>query len=169
MNPFAWPFRIQFAIGAVACAALLGYALYEQHYAFLDPCPLCILQRIAFMALGGIFLIGAVHGPRSAAVRRVYGASGMVIGLIGAGVAGWHVRLQNMPAEQVPACGPGLEYMLQAFPMREVLIKVFAGSGECADVDWSFLGLSMPAWTLLWFVGLAVFSLAAGWRARSGA
>ncbi len=167
MNPFAWPFRAQFAFGALACASLLGYALYQQHYAFLDPCPLCVLQRIAFMVLGAVFLVGVVHGPRSPVLRKVYGLVAMMVAMVGAGIAGWHVRLQHLPVDEVPACGPGLEYMLDAFPLREVLVKVFAGSGECASVDWTFAGLSMPAWSLVWFVFLGAGAVLAGWRRRS--
>lgn len=168
MNPFAWSFRAQFAFGAIACAGLLAYALYSQHMAaqLLDPCPLCILQRVAFMVLGLVFLAGALHGPRGSLGRRLYGATAGLVGLVGAGIAAWHVRLQNMPAADVPACGPGLEYMLDAFPLRDVLVKVFAGSGECAEVDWTFIGLSMPAWTLIWFAALAAGALYAGFRRR---
>ena len=166
MNPFRWPFRAQFAFGVLACVSLLAYALYQQHVAFLDPCPLCIVQRIAFMALGVVFLIGALHAPGGIRARRVYGVAAALVALVGAGVSAWHVRLQHLPADEVPSCGPGLEYMLDAFPLREVLVKVFAGSGECAEVDWTFLGLSMPAWTLVWFVGLAAGAMWAGWQRR---
>ena len=86
--------------------------------------------------------------------------------LVGAAIAGRHVWLQSLPPDQVPACGPGLEYMLEAFPLSKALSMVFTGSGECANVDWSFLGLSMPAWTLLWFLALAVLALWAGFRRR---
>lgn len=153
MNPLRWSFRQFCLLGAVSCIALLAYALYAQHKLFLMPCPLCILQRIAFMVMGLGFAFGAVFGSRgwarwSSAALVFIGGSG------GVGVAGRHVWLQNLPADEVPACGPGLEYMLQVFPLRDVLNKVFAGSGECAKLDWSFLGISMPGWTLLWYVGL---------------
>jgi protein dithiol:quinone oxidoreductase len=165
-NPFAWSFRLQFALGALICFGLVGFALYVQHQLFVEPCPLCVLQRICFITLGLLFLAGAVHGPRGALGRRIYGSLAALPALVGAGIAGWHVRLQHLPADQVPSCGPGLEYMLQAFPLKQALVKVFAGSGECAEVDWTFAGLSMPAWTLLWFIGLALLALFAGWRRR---
>lgn len=164
-NPFAWSFRAQYLLGAFLCAALLGYALYQQHVEFLDPCPLCIFQRIGFMALGSVFLIGGLHGPGRIG-RRVYALLAGLSAAVGAAIAGWHVRLQNLPADEVPACGPGLDYMLEAFPLRQVLEKVFSGSGECAEVDWTFLGLSMPAWVGIWFVGLGIAAIWSGFRRR---
>ena len=124
----------------------------------LDPCPLCIVQRILVMALGGIMLLAAIHNPRHLG-RRVYGGLITVVAVLGIGVAGRHVWLQNLPPDQVPACGPGLEYLLQTFPLMDALKLVFQGSGECAEVQWTFLGLSIPGWTLVVFTGLAVFGL----------
>lgn len=165
MNPFSWSFRAQFLFGAVACAALLGYALYAQYQMFLDPCPLCIFQRVVFMGMGVVFLLGALHGPKGWG-RKVYGASAFFVAAIGMGIAGRHVWLQSLPPDQVPACGPGLEYMLDAFPLSKALSMVFTGSGECATVDWSFLGLSMPGWVLVWYVFLGLGALWAGFRRR---
>ncbi len=165
MNPFSWPFRAQFLFGAVACAALLGYALYAQYQMFLDPCPLCIFQRVVFIGMGIVFLLGALHGPKGWG-RKLYGVLVFFISMIGVGISGRHVWLQNLPADQVPACGPGLEYMLDAFPLSKALSMVFTGSGECASVDWSFLGLSMPAWTLVCYVLLGLGALWAGFRRR---
>jgi len=165
-NPFAWPFRSQFLLGLLCCLGLLGYALYVQYQQFLEPCPLCIFQRVAFFAAAAVFLLGLLHNPGRAG-RRVYGILAALAALIGAGIAGRHVWLQSLPPDQVPACGPGLEYMLDAFPLSKVLSMVFTGSGECANVDWTFLGLSMPAWTLAWFIALAVLALWAGFRPRT--
>lgn len=165
MNPFSWSFRAQFLFGAVACAALLGYALYAQHKMFLDPCPLCIFQRVVFMGMGVMFLLGALHGPKGWG-RKAYGGLVFFIAAIGMGIAGRHVWLQSLPPDQVPACGPGLEYMLDAFPLSKALSMVFTGSGECATVDWSFLGLSMPGWVLVWYVLLGLGALWAGFRRR---
>lgn len=165
MNPFSWPFRAQFLFGAVVCAALLGYALYAQYRMFLDPCPLCIFQRVVFIVMGIVFLLGALHGPKGWG-RKVYGVLAFFVAAIGMGIAGRHVWLQNLPADQVPACGPGLDYMLEAFPVGKTLSMVFTGSGECANVDWSFLGLSMPAWVLVWYVLLGVGALWAGFHRR---
>lgn len=154
MNPLNWSFRQLCLLGLLCCLGLLGYALYAQHRMFLDPCPLCILQRIAFMVMALGFLGGVLLGG-----GRLGRWSALVVGVLGAGagvaIAGRHVWLQSLPADQVPACGPGLDYMLNAFPLRDVLAKVFQGSGECAKIDWSFLGISMPGWTLIWYVLLA--------------
>lgn len=161
-------FRTQAALGAVACAALLAYAMYAQFNLGLEPCPLCIFQRVAFAALGVVFLIAAVHAPRRAVGRRVYGVLGVLAGAVGIAIAGNHVRLQHLPPDQVPACGPGLDYMLDSMPISGVVRRVMTGSGECATVDWTFLGLSMPAWSLVWFVALTVwFAFAAFRRPRA--
>lgn len=156
-------FRTQFAAIAIICALLLGYAYYVQYKLFMDPCPLCILQRVAFLALGLVSLVASIHGPRGIA-RKVYGVLAMASAAVGAGIALQHVRLQNLPPDQVPACGPGLNYMLDTLPVTAALRKAFTGSGECAKVDWTFLGLSMPAWTLACFVLLGVWAIYAGMR-----
>jgi len=165
LNPLAWTFRAQFALGAAICAGLVGYALYAQHIIGLEPCPLCIFQRVAFMALGLVFLTGAIHAPGRAG-RAAYAVLALVAGAAGAGIAGRHVWLQSLPPDQVPMCGPGLDYLLDAFPLRDVLARVFRGSGECAEVDWTLLGLSMPAWNLLVFALFAAGALWAGLRRR---
>ena len=159
-------FRKLFLLGFLACAGLLGYAIYLQLHAGLEPCPLCIFQRVAFTALGLVFLVGAIHAPGGIAARRAYGVLGGLAALAGIAVAGNHVRLQHLPPDQVPSCGPGLEYMMEVMPITGVIRRVMTGSGECADVDWSFLGLSMPAWSLLWFLGLAVLVGYAALRGR---
>ncbi|MGH8623089.1 MAG: disulfide bond formation protein B [Burkholderiales bacterium] len=159
--------RLGYALGFLACAALLGFAYYLQYYEYQDPCPLCILQRIAFMALAAIFLVAAAHGPgRTGAI--VYSGLLVVAASIGAAIAARHVWLQNLPRNQVPECGPGLEYMLKKFPLTQALEKILSGSGECAEVGWTFLGLSIAGWSLVWFVLFGVFAMVlalAGMRA----
>jgi protein dithiol:quinone oxidoreductase len=150
--------RTGYAIGFLICAALLGFALYLQYYEEQDPCPICILQRVAFIALAIIFLIGALHGPR----RRgaiVYSTLLFVTAAVGASIAGRQVWLQHLPPDKVPACGPGLQYMLEQFPLSQALAKIFAGSGECAEAGWRFLGLTIADWSLVWFVLLALFAI----------
>lgn len=156
--------RLANALGALACAGLMAYALYAQHGLGLEPCPLCILQRVAVISLGGIFLVAALH-PAGAAGRRVYGALLAFVALAGSGVAGRHVWLTTLPPERIPACGPGLDFMLESFPLREALAMVLSGSGECASVDWQFLGLSMPAWVLIALVSLGMYGIVCNWRA----
>lgn len=145
--------RVLNSCGAVVCAGLMAYALYAQHQLLLEPCPLCILQRVGVIALGLLFFLAAVHDP-SGAGRKAYAFLLGIAAAAGAGIAAWHVRVQHLPPDEVPSCGPGLEYMLETFPLAETLKMVFAGSGECASVDWQFLGLSMPAWVLVAFLGL---------------
>ncbi len=140
------------------CLALMAIALTMQHVLKLEPCPLCILQRVLVIALGGVSLVAALHDPRVAG-RRVYGGLIVVLGVLGVIVAGRHVWLQNLPADRVPECGPGLEYLLDAFPLTEALSLVFRGSGECAEVQWAFLGLTIPGWTLVMFTVFTVFGL----------
>ena len=132
---------------------MMAYALYAQYRLFLEPCPLCVLQRVAVIGMGLAFLLLALHNPLGWA-RRVYlGILGLFT-LIGIVVAGRHVWLQNLPPDEVPSCGPGLGYMLDNFPLGDALTMVFTGSGECATVDWQFLGLSMPTWVLIAIIGL---------------
>jgi disulfide bond formation protein DsbB len=164
MNPFRWTFRAQFLLGFAICAGLLGYALYLEHFQGLVPCPLCTFQRGAFLLLAAVFLLGALHAPRGKGGRGVYGFLALLAAGLGISIAGRHVWLQNLPPDQVPACGPDLSYMMEAFPLGDVLRKVFTGSGECAKVDWAFLGLAMPAWSLIWFVLLALWALYAACR-----
>lgn len=150
--------RLLYLAGAVACAALLGYGLWLQHVDGLEPCPLCVFQRVAFIVLGLIFVVATLHGPRRIGAM-VYGVLAAIAAAVGAGIAGRHVWLQNLPADQVPACGPGLQYMLEQFPLQRMIEKVLSGSGECASVDWSFLGLTIPGWALVWFVLLGIYAL----------
>ncbi|MET0717524.1 MAG: disulfide bond formation protein B [Pseudoxanthomonas sp.] len=166
MNPFRWSFRAQFFLGFLLCAALLAFALYSQYYLGLMPCPLCTFQRGAFLLLGIFFLIGAIHSPRGKGARATYGVMAVLASAGGIAVAGRHVWLQHLPADKVPACGPDLSYMMDAFPLSDVLRKVFTGSGECAKVDWTFLGLSMPEWSLIWFLALALWALYSAFSPR---
>jgi disulfide bond formation protein DsbB len=148
---------------AGATVGLMAYALFLQYVQGLEPCPLCIFQRVAVIALGLVFLAAGLHAPAGASAR-VYGVLGVLAAVGGVVVAGRHAWLQQLPADQVPACGPGLDYMLEVFPLGEALSLVFQGSGECANVQWSFLGLSMPAWVLLWCAALGIWALAINYR-----
>ena len=159
--------RIGYVAGVVICVSLLGFGLYLQYVDGQDPCPLCIFQRVAFIALSAVFLLGALHGPgKTGAI--VYAVLGGLFAATGAGLAARHVWLQSLPADQVPACGPGLSYMLEQFPMSRMLEKVLSGSGECAEAGWRFLGLTIAGWSLLWFVLLGAFIIGLAWhRARA--
>jgi protein dithiol:quinone oxidoreductase len=167
-NPFSWSFRAQFLSGFVLCGSLIAYALYVQFGMLMLPCPLCILQRVAFAALGVVFLVGGLHSPKGRVGRGVYGLLALIPAAAGTGVAGYHVWLQSLPPSDIPLCsGMGLDYMIEAMGLMGALAKVFEGSGECAKVDWTFLGLSMPAWTLAWFIGLGLGALWAAFKIRN--
>jgi len=159
MNPFRWSYRVSFIAGFLVCAGMLGFALFAENYWHLFPCPLCIFQRIGFIVMAVFFLLGALHAPRGG-TRWVYTGGVLLGALFGIAVAARHLWIQSLPADQVPSCGPPLDYMFSAFPFAKVLQLVFTGSGECAKVE-PILGLPMPAWTLLWFVALAVLALVA--------
>ena len=144
--------------GFAVCCGLMGFALFAQHVLLLDPCPLCVFQRVAVISIGVIFLAAALHNPGGAG-RIVYGLLLALAAVGGASVAGRHAWLQQLPPDQVPSCGPGLDYMLDTLPFTEVLGKVFRGSGECAEIVWEFLGLSMPGWVLVWVTALGILGL----------
>jgi len=147
--------RIWFLFVTLACAGMLGFALYVQHVDFVDPCPLCVFQRMAFMWIGAVALLAALHNPGGTG-RWVYGILLSLGGISGMSIAGRHLWLQSLPADQVPDCGMGLNYMLETMPFMQVLREVLYGSGECAEVYWRFLGLSMPGWTFLWYIAFTV-------------
>ncbi len=147
------------ALIALACAGLLGYGYYLEYVRHLEPCPLCMLQRLCFMASGAVALLGAMHGAGATGTRVYAALLGLAAGA-GAATAGRQIWLQQLPADQVPECGPGLEFMVEMHGWSETLARVLRGTGDCAVVDWTFLGLSIAGWSLLWF---AAFLLAAGY------
>lgn len=159
------PTRLIFLALFALCAALMGFAFFLEHVRGLEPCPLCLFQRLFVIAIGVLALLAAVHGP-GRLMRRVYGGLLALLALGGGAVAARHVWLQHLPADLVPECGPGLEYMLDAFPLMEVIEEVLGGSGECAEVSWLFLGFSIPEWTLLFFALLLVLFLWLGLSRR---
>jgi len=152
-------------LGFLACAALVGYALYVQYVQGLEPCPLCILQRVAVIVVGGLFLLALLHDPAERGAR-VYGLLIDLAALAGIAVAARHLWIMAQPPGAVAECGASLDYMLDVLPLHEVLGKVLTGSGECAKLDWQFAGLSMPAWVLIALVGLGTWGLAVNWFAR---
>lgn len=157
MKPLLWSYRSLFLFGFLACVGLIAFALFAESYWHLIPCPLCIFQRVGFIVMAVFFLLGALHGPRGR-IRWLYTGGVSLGGLFGITVATRHLWIQSLPADQVPSCGPPLDYMFSAFPFAKVLKLVFTGSGECAKVE-SILGLPMPAWALVWFVVLTVLAV----------
>lgn len=150
--------RLLNLLAFLACVVAMAGALYLEHVEGLDPCPLCIFQRVGVIVAGLFFLLAVLHNP-GATGQRIYAALAAVGALGGAAVAGRHVWLQGLPPEQVPACGPALDYMMDVFPFLEVLSMVLTGSGECAKIDWLFLGITLPGWSLVVFVGLSAVAL----------
>lgn len=142
-------------ITGCGCFGLIGVALFFQHIMSLEPCPLCILQRIIVIATGLIALIAAIHGPQTNGIR-IYGGLTVTSAFTGAGVSLRHLWLQSLPEDEIPACGASLDYLLDVFPLTDVLSMVLQGDGTCAEVLWTFLGVSIPGWTLVAFLGLAV-------------
>ena len=153
ITPRLWNFFV-----ALCCASLLGFAYYSQYVDYLDPCPLCIFQRVVFFSIGVIALLAAIQNPARTG-QVVYGWLLVASASIGGMIAGRHIWLQSLPPDQVPECGPGLNYMLDNFPITEVLSTVLRGSGSCAEVIWSFFGMSMPMWTMVWYVGFGLITL----------
>jgi protein dithiol:quinone oxidoreductase len=150
--------RIANAIGFIACALLIAYALYAEHVLGLAPCPLCIFQRVAVIIVGGLFLLAALHNP-SGLGARIYG---VLIGLTALGgvlIAARHIWIQAQPPGTVAACGADLDYLLDIMPVTEVMTKVLTGSGECGKVDWTLLGLSMPWWVLIALVVVGAWGI----------
>lgn len=158
-----WLFNL---IAAVCCFALFGFAVFSQYHWGLQPCPLCIFQRIAAVALGCAFLLAAAVPQRARALSVI--AAGLIgaAALAGAIISARHLYIQSLPPGSVPACGATLDYMWEVFPALDVLKKVLTGSGECAKVDWRFLGLAMPGWVLIWMIGLGVTGVAVNLRRR---
>ena len=144
--------------GFLACAGMMGFALYAEHVLLLSPCPLCVFQRVAVISLGIIFLIAALQNP-SGWGRYIYVVLAFFAAAGGIGIAARHAWIQSLPADQVPSCGPGLDYIIDSFPLFDALKMVFTGSGECADVVWEFLGLSMPAWVVVCLVVVGTFGI----------
>lgn len=159
--------RIWFLLGFIGCVGLLGAAYYFQFVEKLEPCPLCISQRIGIFLTGLVFLIAFLHNPGLTGTRR-YAILGAVVALLGGSVSARHVYIQHLPKDKVPECGPGLDYVLQNFPLTETIKLMLSGTGDCAKVDWTLFGISMPAWTLVAFLCLATVSLLQFWNYREG-
>jgi len=151
--------RPLYVIGALVCAGLLSYGYYLQYGQGLEPCPLCLVQRFFFYLVMGVLVIGALHGPRGSRWNAVYGTGVFVFAAAGAAAASRQVWLQHLPADKVPQCGPDLYFMLENFPLSRTLQSLIKGTGECAVVDWTFLGLSIAEWSLIWFVALAAYGV----------
>ena len=153
------PRRIAYFLAFFICASLILYALYLQYIEGLEPCPLCVFQRICVIGMGIVFLIAGFHHPGRGGAAA-YALVQLLIGGAGIAFAARQVWLQSLPPDQVPSCGMGLNYMLESFPLVDVIKRVLAGSGECAEKAWVFLDLSIAGWTFVFFVAMIVGAIA---------
>ncbi len=157
--------RSIFLLIAIICVLLMGYALFAEHVQDYQPCMLCMVQRVFVCAAGAVALLAALHGPGRVG-RRVYGLLTALAAGGGAYIAARHVYLQQLPPEQLDGCAPSFEYALQNYDALKFLGTIFIRDQDCGVIDWTFLGLSMPTWTLAWFIVLAFAALWAGFRQR---
>jgi len=160
--------RLLNVAGFGVCAALLAYALYAQIHQGLDPCPLCIFQRIGVVLLGLAFLAAALHHPRARG-RFAYGAAIVLMALATAAVAARHVYVQSLPPGSLPSCGAPLAVLIRFMPLTQVIRKVLSGGADCMTVNWRFLGLAMPVWVLIWSLVLGAVGVLANFRREDSA
>lgn len=154
-----YSYRLVSGLLFVASVLGMGFALYLEHVQGLNPCPLCVFQRVGLIAFGFFALVGFLHNPKQPLLKRTYSILATLGILWSMGVAARHVWLQSLPPDKVPSCGPGLDYLVDALPMKSVLQQVLSGSGECAVIDWTFLGQSLPVWSLVFFSILSIVSV----------
>lgn len=148
--------RLPFLLIGLFCVGLLGFGYFLQFQLGLDPCPMCIFQRLCYMGVGAVALVAALHGSRHL-FRTLYALLALLLALIGAGIAGRQTWLQHLPPDQVPECGPGLEFMLEQYPLWDTVKKSLIGTGDCANVEWQFLSLSIAEWSLVCFLLIALW------------
>ena len=151
------PRLVFFGIAAVA-AISMAFAYYLEHQLELVPCPLCMTQRAFVVLTGVIALLAALHNPAGWG-RRLYGGLCTLAAITGGAVAARHVWLQHLPEDEVPACGPSLEYMLDTLPFSETISLVMMGDGNCAETVWTLFGFSIPEQTLALFIVLIAVSV----------
>ena len=158
--------RWLYLAGALFAGSLMGFGLFLQYVKHQDPCPLCMVQRVIFIAIFIVFALAAVQGPGRIG-ERIYAAVLVLLSLSGVGVASRHIWIQHLPKDQVPSCGPGLDYMLETMPIADVLKQLMHGSGECAAKGWTFLSLGIPEWSLLCYIALGIGAIVVASRSRA--
>ncbi len=147
-------FLVVMAISAIAFAVF-----FLQKHLGLAPCPLCVFQRVGVIVMGCFTLLAVVANPKNFAIRLFLWFGSIAGALWSLVVAIRHVWIQHLPPDQVPACGPGLDFLLDAFPLVQVFKEVFSGSGECAEIAWQFLGLSIPEQAMIVFAVFTIVNL----------
>lgn len=150
--------RLTFLLLFLGCTGLILVGLYMQYVMDLYPCPLCITQRVFIVAVGLTGLLGFIVNPQLTG-RRIFGAVGLLFAIAGGSFSSRQLWLQSLPADQVPACGPDIGYLIENFPLMDALSVLLRGDGNCAEVSWSLFGISIPGWTLVAFVGLAALNI----------
>lgn len=150
--------RLTFLLIFLGCTGLILTGFYMQYVMHLYPCPLCITQRVFIVAVGLTGLLGFFFNPGSIG-RKIYGVVGILFAVLGGSFSTRQLWLQSLPADQVPACGPDIGYLLDNFPLMDALSVLLRGDGNCAEVLWTFLGISIPGWTLVAFIGLVIINL----------
>ena len=160
-------FRGYYVIGLMVCLFLLSAAFFFQFVLGLEPCPLCVLTRLVVIALAGTYLIAILHNPNKF-TQKLYSGVTILLAIAGLATSARHVWIQHLPPEKVPACGPSFDYLVQTLPFTEAMEIILNGSGECAKVDWSFLGGSIPTWMLVVFSGLIFLNLLAMFKNNKG-
>lgn len=151
-----------YLLGFITCFGLVGLALFIQTRYNLEPCPLCITQRMFFMALGVLFLIGAFVKPASWLHKLMTGLQ-VLTAMGGAGWAMRHWYIQANKESMIADCGVGFDYMFENFPLEKALTLIFKGTGDCADIDWVFWGLTLPQLALIAFVGFIFYAIFLYW------
>jgi protein dithiol:quinone oxidoreductase len=159
------PKRWMYLLGGVTVVTLYCSALFLQYVLRQEPCPLCMIQRVIFIAIGMLFFIAALHNAKQFGAKT-YSLLIALTTLSGVAVALRHIWIQHLPKDQVPSCGPGLDYLIKNFPISDVWREVFHGSGECAEKGWTFMTLGIPEWALVWYVLLGIFAVMVGWKKR---
>lgn len=142
-------------IGFIICCGIIAFALYLQFVMNIQPCPLCVIERILIAFIGIVMLIAAIHNP-SETGDKIYGLLILIIAIAGMCAAGRHIWLQSQPLTLGQICVPGLNYLFTNLPITEALRTLIVGTADCAKVDWTFLGLSIPMWTFLCFDAFAL-------------
>ena len=150
--------RVFFTIISASCLSLLAYGYYLEFFEDLLPCPMCIFQRLGYMAITLVSLIAVIQAPQRTG-GITYGVLVIIFSTIGASIAGRQTWLQHIPPGLVPECGPGLEFMLEMYPLLETIERALLGTGDCAEVSWTFIGMSIAEWSLICFIGLLVVAL----------
>ena len=136
--------------------SLLGYAAYSMKILGLEPCTLCITQQFFYCLIGISSFVSFLQNP-GVIISRVYSFFISLFAIAGIWISGRQIWLQGLPEDEVPLCGPPLEYIIDVFPFADVLNALFMGDGNCAEIPWQFLGLSMAGWSFIWF--LVIFFL----------